>query len=79
VAAVNLWAAGLFESSIVIAGVICAPFYFVGLTVGGKLFHRSSEQAYRVVTFALILLSAFLSLPLFDRLFAAVGVALRSI
>jgi uncharacterized membrane protein YfcA len=79
VAAVNLAVAGLFESRIVIAGLICAPFYFAGLTIGGRLFHRSSEQAYRAVTFALILLSAFLALPLFDRLFAGVGAALRSI
>jgi uncharacterized protein len=79
VAAVNLWAAGLFESSVVIAGVICAPFYFVGLTIGGRLFHRSSEKVFRILTFGLILLSGFLSLPLFDRLFAALGAVVRSI
>jgi len=79
VAAINLGAAGLFESRIVIAGLICAPFYFAGLTIGGRLFHRSSEEAYRAVTFALILLSAFLALPLFDRAFEGFGTALRSL
>jgi uncharacterized protein len=79
VAAVNLWTVGLFEASVVIVGLICAPFYFAGLTIGGKLFHRSSEEAYRTVTFGLILLSAFLALPLFDRVFAGLGAALRSI
>jgi len=78
VSAVILGAAGLLQWPTVIVGIICAPFYFVGLTLGGKLFHRSSDQTYRLVTFALILLSAFLALPLFDQLFGQLGAALRS-
>jgi lauroyl/myristoyl acyltransferase len=73
-----LGAAGLLQWVTIIVGIFCAPFYFVGLTIGGKLFHRSSDQTYRLATFALILLSAFLALPLFDNVFETVGAALRS-
>jgi uncharacterized protein len=79
VSTVVLAAAGLLQWETIIIGILCAPFYFVGLTIGGKLFHNSSEQAYRMVTFALILLSAFLALPLFDRAFEGLGAALRAL
>src|SRR5262245_6932158 len=45
VSAIVLGAAGLLAWETIIIGIVCAPFYFVGLTLGGKLFHRSSEQA----------------------------------
>lgn len=77
ISAIILGAAGLLEWSVVMIGIICAPFYFVGLTIGGRLFHRASESTYRLVTFALILLSAFLALPLFDRVFAELGTLLK--
>jgi hypothetical protein len=77
VAVGNLWWAGLFESSIVMIGVICMPFYFVGLTIGGRFFHRSSERTYRIATFVLILLAAFLALPLFDGVFTGLASLVR--
>jgi len=78
ISAIVLAIAGLLEWRTIIIGLICAPFYFVGLTIGGKLFHRSSDKTYRIVTFVLILLSAFLALPLFDRLYESLGAVLRS-
>jgi len=65
----NIWAAGLFEYDIVMAGLLCVPFYFAGLLIGWRFFGLASERTYRLVTFALILLSAFLALPLFDGAF----------
>lgn len=79
ISAVVLWWAGLITWPTILVGVICTPFYFVGLTIGGRLFHRASEKTYRVVTFVLILMSAFLALPLFDRLYESFGAALRAI
>jgi uncharacterized membrane protein YfcA len=79
VSAVVLGIAGILEWRTIIIGIVCAPLYFIGLTIGGRLFHRSSEGTYRLVTFVLILLSAFLALPLFDKAFESLGVALRSI
>lgn len=73
----NLWAAGLFERGIVAIGFLCVPFYFVGLTIGGGLFDRSSERTYRIVTFVLILAAAFLALPLFDHAFRGLASLVR--
>jgi uncharacterized membrane protein YfcA len=77
ISAIVLSAAGLIEWQVVIVGLICAPFYFAGLTLGGRLFHRASEQSYRFFTFVLILLAAFLALPLFDGVFASLAGWLR--
>lgn len=79
ISAVVLAAAGLLEWPTVIVGLVCAPAYFIGLTAGGRLFHRSSERAYRVFTFCLILLSAVLALPLFDGFFALVSSGLKTL
>ena len=78
ISAVVLWGAGLLQWSVVMVGLISAPFYFVGLTIGGKLFHRASERTYRLVTFGLILLSAFLALPLFDGVFAGLAAFVKA-
>lgn len=73
----NLWWAGIFTRSIVTVGLLCAPVYFVGLTIGGRLFDRSSERAYRIVTFVLILAAAFLALPIFDNAFSGLASLVR--
>ena len=69
----NIWAAGLFERDIVVVGLLCVPFYFAGLLIGSRFFGLASERTYRLVTFGLILLSAFLALPLFDNIFAGLA------
>lgn len=77
VSVANIWAAGLFERDIVIVGLLCVPFYFSGLLIGWRFFGLASERTYRLVTFGLILLSAFLALPIFDRLFAGLAALLQ--
>lgn len=73
----NIWAAGLFTGPVVMVGLLCVPPYFAGLLIGSRFFGMASEQTYRRVTFALILLSAFLALPLFDSLFTGLAGRLR--
>ena len=44
-------------------GIATIPFFFGALLVGARLHGLASEQTYRRVTFALIVLSALLALP----------------
>lgn len=59
----NIWAAGLFDARSVGLGVAAAPVYFLGLLVGARLYGYATDEAYRRVTFVLIVLSAVLALP----------------
>ncbi len=58
---------GLFTWQVIIYAIIIWPAYALGLWGGAKLFHRSSEAAFRISAYVLIGLSALLSLPLLDR------------
>lgn len=69
----NIWFAGLFSAPVVAVGLLCVPPYFGGLIIGSRFFGMASERTYRVVTFLLILMSAFLALPLFDGAFANIA------
>ncbi len=65
----NIWAAGLFERGIVAIGLAATPVYLVGLLAGARGFGLASERTYRAIaTYGLIVLAAFLALPLFDGL-----------
>ena len=57
---------GIFTWQIVIYAAIVWPCYSIGLTVGAKLFSKSSERAFRIVAYILIAVSAVISMPLFD-------------
>lgn len=59
----NLWAAGLLEKERVLMGLTAAPVYLAGLMAGWGLFSLASEQAYRRITFLLIVAAAVLALP----------------
>lgn len=72
----NLWFAGLFEPDVVAIGIVAAPVYFAGILTGWWAFGLASENAYRLVTFGLIVLSALLALPLFDQVFHGIAAAL---
>lgn len=72
----NLWFAGLFEPDVVGMGVMAAPVYFAGILAGWWAFGLAGENAYRLVTFGLIVLSALLALPVFDQLFHGIAAAL---
>ena len=69
----NLWIAGLFEREVVMRAVLAAPVYFVGLSLGTLAFSAGGERLYRLATFGLILLSAIVSMPIFDGLFATLS------
>ncbi len=69
----NLWAAGLFERSVVVLGIAATPLYFVGLIVGWRLYGLASEATYRRVTFCLIVAAAVLAVPAVEPLFRAVA------
>ncbi|WP_157016486.1 sulfite exporter TauE/SafE family protein [Mesorhizobium xinjiangense] len=69
----NLWAAGLFERSVVMLGIVAAPLYFVGLLGGWRLYGLASETTYRRVTFCLILGAALLAMPAVEPLFRAMA------
>jgi uncharacterized protein len=65
---IAMFAAGLFHTKAVVAALICAPVYGLGLVLGQRLFGRTSEAAYRRAAFAIILAVAIVTLPLFDGL-----------
>ncbi|SEB51511.1 sulfite exporter TauE/SafE family protein [Nitratireductor aquibiodomus] len=70
----NLWAAGLFEHSRVMLGLLMIPPYMLSLLVGGRLYGIASDTTYRRLAFTLIIASALIALPLteivFDWLFS---------
>ncbi|QZZ37326.1 sulfite exporter TauE/SafE family protein [Nitratireductor kimnyeongensis] len=65
----NLWAAGLFEHSRVMLGVLMIPPYMFSLLIGGKLYGIASDTTYRRIAFTLIIASALIALPLTEILF----------
>lgn len=58
---------GLFTFDVVVYALVAWPLYSIGLTLGARFFKGTSEGFYRYSAYALIALSAILSLPLFDR------------
>ncbi len=62
----NIWAAGLLRAEVVGIALAATPVYFAALLAGARGFDRSSERAYRIVTYGLIVLAALTALPVFD-------------
>jgi uncharacterized protein len=63
---VAFFAGGLFHRPAVIAAILCAPVYGIGLVLGQRLFGSASEQTFRRAAFVIILAVAIVTLPLFD-------------
>jgi uncharacterized membrane protein YfcA len=61
-----LWR-GLFTWQVFLYAIIIWPAYALGLWGGAKVFHRSSDRAFRISAYVLIAISAVLSMPLLDR------------
>jgi uncharacterized protein len=59
----------LWTATIVGLGVITGPVFAIGLWFGSKLFGKASDDAFRRICYALIAVSALISLPLFDGVF----------
>ncbi|MBC7581021.1 MAG: sulfite exporter TauE/SafE family protein, partial [Tardiphaga sp.] len=60
---------GLWSSAILGLAVITGPLFGLGLWLGSKLFGRASNETFRRICYTLIVVSALISLPLFDGLF----------
>jgi len=63
------YARGLFTADVLVLSVLLGPMFIVAMAAGAYLFRGASDQAYRRVAYAIIALSAIVSLPLFDELF----------
>lgn len=66
---IAMWAGDLFARPAVIAALVIAPVYAGGLLIGQRFFGKASDATFRRFAFALILLAAIISLPLFDRFY----------
>jgi uncharacterized protein len=60
---------GLWTTAILGLAVITGPLFALGLWLGSKLFGRASDDAFRRICYALVVVSALISLPLFDGVF----------
>ncbi|MFZ9501692.1 MAG: sulfite exporter TauE/SafE family protein [Beijerinckiaceae bacterium] len=59
---------GLFTWDVAVYALIAWPLYSLGLAVGARVFKGTNDAQYRKVAYALIFLSAVISLPIFDSL-----------
>ncbi len=58
---------GLFTWQVFLYALLIWPFYALGLWGGAKLFHKSSDRAFRISAYALIAIAAVLSAPALDH------------
>jgi len=54
--------------AVALALLLGVPF-FIAMAVGATLFHGASDLLYRRIAYAIIAVSALISLPVFDRVF----------
>lgn len=59
---------GIFTWQIVFYALIVWPCYAGGLAIGARLFGKASDATFRRVAYALVAISAVISLPVFDGL-----------
>lgn len=64
---IYLFFRGLFTFDVVVYALVAWPLYSIGLAIGARFFKGASDGFYRSSAYALIALSALVSLPLFDR------------
>ena len=60
---------GLWTTAILGLAVITGPLFGLGLWIGSKLFGKASDDTFRRICYTLVVVSALISLPLFDGLF----------
>ena len=63
------YARGLFTPDVLMLSLLLGPAFILAMAGGAWMFKGSSELTYRRVAYAIISLSALVSLPLFDELF----------
>ena len=66
---ISYFVQGLFTPGLVALALLLGVPFFVAIAVGAKLFHAASDSLYRRIAYAIIAVSALISLPVFDRLF----------
>jgi uncharacterized membrane protein YfcA len=69
VSAIAYYSRGLFTADVLVLSLLLGPIFIVAMAAGAYLFRGASDHAYRRVAYAIIALSAVVSLPLFDELF----------
>lgn len=57
---------GILSWQALATGLVLMPIYGIGMFLGTKGFHLASEETFRRIAYAVILLAALLSLPLLD-------------
>lgn len=60
---------GLWTTAILGLAVITGPVFALGLWLGSKLFGKASDETFRRICYVLVVVSALISLPLFDGVF----------
>ncbi len=60
---------GLFTADVLVLSLLLGPVFIVSMAVGACCSADRPNTAYRRVAYAIIALSALVSLPLFDELF----------
>lgn len=63
-----LFIRGMFTFDVGVYALIAWPLYSGGLAIGARFFKGSSEESYRKIAYALIAVSATISLPVFDKM-----------
>jgi hypothetical protein len=69
VGCVTYVAQGLIARDVVVLSLCLGPPFFVAMWGGVRFFHAASDAAFRWIAYAIVALSALVSLPLFDGLF----------
>jgi len=58
---------GLFESRPLALSLLLGAPYLVGMGVGSRVFHGTSDGLYRIIAYVIITLAAVVSLPVLDK------------
>lgn len=59
---------GLLPPEILTLALLIGPLQITAMALGSRLFHLASEKTYRRVAYAIVALSAIVSMPLWDTL-----------
>jgi hypothetical protein len=59
---------GVFTAPALLLSALLLPIYIIGIAIGARLFRGASEHTYRRAAYAIIALSALVSVPLLDRI-----------
>ena len=60
--------ANLFEARPLALSLLLGVPYLVGMAIGARFFHGTSERLYRIIAYVIITLAALVSLPVLDAI-----------